>query len=92
VHRNSPIVTHGFYLFVEGGTNRTSGVSVTGIGFSNIERAEKIYYRAFTNYLVPRSTFSDARRATLRSARELYGPDGVEVQQLTQAWNAIGVQ
>ena len=91
-HRNSPIITHAFFLFVEGGTNRTSGISVSGIGFSNIERAEKIFYRAFTQYLVPSSNFSDARRATLRSARDLYGAGGVEEQQLERAWNAIGVQ
>jgi thermolysin len=92
VHRNSPIVSHAFYLLVEGGTNRTSGVRVSGIGFSNIDKAEKIFYRAFTQYLVPTSNFSDARRATLRSARDLYGAGGVEEQQLEQAWNAVGVQ
>jgi thermolysin len=92
VHRNSPIVSHAFYLFVEGGANRISGARVNGIGFSNIERAEKIFYRAFTQYLVPWSNFADARRATLRSARDLYGRGGVEEQQLEQAWNAVGVQ
>jgi thermolysin len=92
VHINAPIITHAFYLFVEGGRNKTSGVSVNGIGFSDIEKAEKIFYRAFTQYLVPSSNFSDARRATLRSARDLYGAGGVEERQLEQAWNAVGIQ
>jgi thermolysin len=91
VHINSPIVTHAFYLFVEGGQNRTSGARVGGIGMANIERAEKIFYRAFTQYLVPTSNFSDARQATLRSARDIYGAGSVEEQQLTQAWNAVGI-
>ncbi len=92
VHTNSLIVSHAFYLFVEGGTNRTSGIRVSGIGFSNIERAEKIFYRAFTSYLVPRSSFWDARLATLQCARDLQGVGSREEQQLALAWDAVGVQ
>ena len=32
VHINATIVTHAFYLAIEGGTNRTSGLSVQGVG------------------------------------------------------------
>jgi Zn-dependent metalloprotease len=92
VHTNSLIVSHAFYLFVEGGTDRTSGIRVSGIGFSNIERAEKIFYRAFTSYLVPRSSFWDARLATLQCARDLHGVGSREEQQLALAWDAVGVQ
>jgi bacillolysin len=92
VHTNSLIASHAYYLFVEGGTNRTSGISVSGIGLSNIERAEKIFYRAFTSYLVPRSGFPDARLATLECARDLYGVGSREAQQLALAWDAVGVQ
>jgi thermolysin len=92
VHTNSLISTHAFYLFVEGGRNRTSGISVQGIGFANLERAEKIFYRAFTSYLLPTSVFSEARRATLQSARDLYGPGSGEEKQLALAWDAVGVR
>ena len=91
VHTNSLIASHAFYLFVHGGTNRTSGIRVDGIGFANIERAEKIFYRGFTSYLVPSSRFSDARQATLQSARDLYGAGSREEQQLAVAWDAVGV-
>ena len=91
VHINSGIPTHAFYLFVEGGTNRTSGMTVDGIGLSNIENAEKIFYRAYTLYLTPSSNFSAARWATLQSATDLYGAGSNELQQLTAAWNAVGV-
>ena len=65
---------------VMGGTNRVSGISVTGIGFAQMERMERIFYRGFMYYLVPSSNFSDAREATIRAARELYGAGGVEEQ------------
>jgi thermolysin len=92
VHINSTIPTHAFYLFVQGGTNRTSGRRVQGIGLDNIERAEQIFYRALTRYLGPTSDFSDARKATLQSARDLYGGGSRDVQQLTAAWDAVGIR
>lgn len=92
VHVNSTIPTHAFYLFVQGGTNRTSGIRVGGIGLDNIERAEKIFYRAFTLYLGPTSHFHDAREATIQSAIDLYGWVATEVPQLTAAWDAVGVR
>jgi thermolysin len=92
VHINSTIPTHAFYLFVQGGTNRTSGIRVGGIGIENIERAEKIFYRAFTLYLGPTSRFRDAREATIQSAIDLYGWVAEEVPKLTAAWDAVGVR
>jgi hypothetical protein len=37
------------------------------------EKMEQIYYRTLTQYLSPNSDFSDAGRATLRAAQDLYG-------------------
>ena len=92
VHINSSIVNHAFYLMVMGGTNRVSGTSVDGIGLERMDRIERIFYRAFTYFLVPSSNFSDAREATLRAARALYGAGGVEEQTVRAGWNAVGVQ
>ena len=92
VHINSSIVNHAYYLMVMGGTNRVSGISVKGIGFDQMERMERIFYRGFVYYLVPSSNFSDAREATIRAARELYGAGGVEEQTVRAGWNAVGVQ
>jgi bacillolysin len=91
VHYNLTIVTHAFYLAVAGGRNRVSGISVAGIGFTDIERMERIFYRAFVMLMGPNSNFSDARRATLQAAADLYGNGGNERSQLEQAWNAVGV-
>jgi Zn-dependent metalloprotease len=91
VHFNLTIATHAFYLAVAGGRNRISGIEVAGIGFNNIERMEKIFYRAFVMLMAPNSRFSDARRATLQAAADLYGAGGSERSQVEQAWTAVGV-
>ena len=77
---------------VQGGTNRTSGITVQGVGTENIGEIEKIFYRAFFYYLVPSSNFSAAREATLRAARELYGAGSVEESAVGAGWDAVGVR
>lgn len=89
VHHNSGIANQAFYLLAEGGTNRTSGAAVAGLGASGREKAERIFYRGFTAYLTPAATFRDARAATLRAARDLYGE--AEAAQVAAAWAAVGV-
>ena len=91
IHINSGIPNHAFYLAVNGGTNRVSGIRVPGIGQASIDRIEKIFYRGFTAFLVPTSQFSDARRATLQAASELYGSNSSERAQVELAWTAVGV-
>jgi thermolysin len=91
VHHNCAIASHAFYLLIEGGTNRTSGMKVAGLGAANRERAEKIFYRGFTLYLTPSASFRDARAATLRAAADLYGASSNEVAQVAAAWSAVGV-
>jgi thermolysin len=90
VHHNSGIANQAFYLLAEGGTNRTSGRRVTGLGQGGREKAERIFYRGFTAFLTPSATFHDARVATLRAARELYGD--AEATQVAAAWSAVGVE
>lgn len=92
VHINSNIANHAFYLMVVGGTNRTSGIRVQGLGIDQMDKIESIFYRGFFYYLVPSSDFADAREATLRAARELYGSGGIEEQTVRSGWTAVGVQ
>jgi thermolysin len=91
VHTNSGIANHAFYLAIEGGTNRTSGLSVQGVGVGNREQIEKVFYRAFVSLLPPDATFSTARAATVRAAQDLYGVGGAVERAVTQAWTAVGV-
>ena len=88
VHINSCIVSHWFYLLAHGGTNRISGIHVSGIGIS---KAEKIVYRAWVYYLFPSADFHNARVATIQTAKDLYGNGSIEVNRVTQGWNAVGV-
>ena len=91
VHINSSISNHAFYLAIEGGTHRLSGVTVTGVGNANREQMEKIFYRAFTQMLTPNSTFAIARVATIQAAVDLYGAGSAAERAVTQAWTAVGV-
>ncbi len=88
VHTNSGIPNNAFYLLAQGGTNGTSGLSVTGIGRS---RAAAIFFRALTVYLSASDRFIDARRWTLQAARDLYGLGSAEYNSTAQAWRAVGV-
>jgi thermolysin len=91
VHINSSIVNHAFYLAIEGGRHRLSGITVQGVGGGNREQIEKAFYRAFVFLLPASANFSTARAATIQAARDLYGASSAAAQAITQAWTAVGV-
>lgn len=88
VHTNSGIVNQAFYLLANGGTNRTSGLSVSGIGNA---KAAAIYYRTLTVYLTSSSNFSNVRAKSLQAATDLYGAGSVEYNAVQASWTAVGV-
>jgi bacillolysin len=92
VHINSTIPSHAFYLAIQGGTNRTSGRAVQGVGADNREQIEKVFYRAFVFLMPPNATFAVARQATLQAATDLYGGSSPAFRAVSQAWDAVGVQ
>lgn len=87
VHVNTTIWGHAFYLLANGGTNPVSGIQVTGIG---IEKATKIYYNVFVNYLSRYSIFIDAANAVVYSTNQLYGNTGSEYASMKRSLEAIG--
>jgi thermolysin len=91
VHINAGIPGNAFYLAVESGTNRTSGLSVQGVGAANREQMERVFYRAFMFLLPSDASFSTARAATIQAARDLYGVGSAAERAVTQAWTAVGV-
>jgi thermolysin len=91
VHINSGIANQAYYLAVEGGTNRTSGLAVQGVGRANREQMEKVFYRAFTQLMPSNSTFATARAATIQAAIDLYGNNSPALRAVTDAWTAVGV-
>ncbi len=91
VHINSGIANQAYYLAIEGGVNRTSGVSVQGVGRGNREQMERVFYRAFTQMMPANSTFATARAATIQAARDLLGANSAAERAVTEAWTAVGV-
>ena len=88
VHTNSSISNHAYYLMAAGGTNRVSGVAVTGIGGTD---AAKIFYRALTVYMTSSTNFAGARTATLNAATDLFGASSAQYNTVATGWCAVGV-
>ncbi len=88
VHTNSSISNHAYYLITAGGTNRVSGVTVTGIGATD---AAKIFYRALTVYMTASTNFAGARTATLSAATDLFGASSAQYNSVATGWCAVGV-
>ena len=91
VHINSGIGNHAFYLAIEGGTNRTSGIRVQGVGAANREQIEKVFYRGFAQLMPSTADYSMARAITLRAAQDLYGLGSAPYNAVRDAWTAVGV-
>jgi Zn-dependent metalloprotease len=89
VHGSSGIANNAFYLLANGGKNRTSGLEVKdGVG---MEKGLKIFSRALEHYMTPKTTFAQARQATVQAATDLYGANSAEVKKVQESWTAVGV-
>ena len=76
VHINSGIPNFAFYKFA------------TAVGK---DKAEKVYYRALTTYLVRTSQFLDLRVAVIKATGDLFGATGSEVTAAKNAFDAVGI-
>ena len=92
VHINSGIANHAFYLAIEGGTHRLSGVTVAGVGGARRADIERAFYRAFVFLLPPDALFVTARQTTIQSAREIFGAGSDVETAIRDAWTAVGVE
>jgi Zn-dependent metalloprotease len=91
VHWNATILGHAFYLAIEGGQNATSGLSVAGVGATNREQIEDVFFRAMTT-LMPRFADFPITAAVLRqSARDLFGVNSSVSRAVDQALLAVGL-
>ncbi|MFP8940350.1 M4 family metallopeptidase [Streptomyces fenghuangensis] len=77
VHINSGIPNHAFY--------RADYSLLNG-------QADRIFYLALTDYLFERSTFADARNATVAAAWRLYGKESQVGDLVATAWSGVGVE
>jgi Zn-dependent metalloprotease len=78
VHINSGIVNKAFFLFA----------SSNSVGKA---KAEKVYYRALTEYLTHSSNFVDCRIAVVQAATDLHGANSAEVNAAKSAFDAVGI-
>ena len=91
VHINATILGHAYFLAVEGGINRTSGLSVTGVGHENRLEIERTFFNAWVN-LVP--SFADhaiVGESLIRSATDLFGPGAPATRAIREALDAVGI-
>ena len=91
VHDNSTVLSHAFYLAIEGGTNATTGRSVTGVGPANRADVERAFFRAMTDLMPPDASLRDAARAIEQSAVDLYGTGSATHTAVNRALHAVGL-
>ncbi|MCB5908362.1 M4 family metallopeptidase [Streptomyces pinistramenti] len=99
-HYSSGVANHFFYLLSEGsGAKEINGVKydsptadgskVTGIGR---DKAEKIWFKALTEYMTSNTDYKAAREATVKAATDLYKAGSDEVKGVEAAWNGVAVK
>ncbi len=91
VHTNSGVMNYWYYLMAEGGSgvnDNNEYYNVTGIG---LVKASAITYRTQAIYNYPTAEFPEAGFFSVQAASDLYGSSSQEVQTVTQAWAAVGV-
>lgn len=76
VHINSGIMNFAYFKFA------------TAIGK---DKAEKIWYKSMTDYLVKLSQFADARVAFVQAATDIFGANSTETQAVKQAFTDVGI-
>ena len=91
VHFNATILSHAFYLAIEGGRNPTSGLTVQGVGAVNRAQIERAYFRAMTMIMPNAPSLPTAAQAILQAAADLYGAGSAPANAIRQALQAVGL-
>lgn len=76
VHTNSGIGNYAYFLYATAITK---------------EKAEQVFYKALTDYLVSTSQFIDFRIAVVQAATDIYGATSNEVVKAKEAFDAVGI-
>ena len=79
VHINSGIPNRAFYE------------TAIRLGGNAWVKAGKIWYVTLRDKLRPRSSFADAARLTLATAKEIYGASSLEQKAVLAGWAAVGI-
>lgn len=91
VHWNSTILSHAFYLAIEGGPHASNGAAVEGVGAGNRDQIEAIFFRALTELMPAASTFETTAAAVRQSAIDLHGAGSPPFRAVDEALAAVGL-
>ena len=92
VHWNSTILSHAFYLAIEGGQNRSTGLTVQGVGAANRHQVERAFFRAMTHLMPARTSFRMTAAVIRQSAVDLFDAGSATHRAIDQALNAVGLR
>lgn len=90
VHWNSTILSHAFYLAIEGGTH-SSGATVTGVGGANRHLVEQAFFRGLADLAPPSITFRIMGSLIRQSAIDLHGSGSAAFVAIHEALTAVGL-
>ena len=91
-HWNSTILSHAFYLAIEGGRNPTSGVVVEGVGAANRDQIERVFFRAVTGLMPGTIPLPVTANVICQAAVDLFGHVSSEAIAVDQALHAVGLR
>jgi Zn-dependent metalloprotease len=77
VHTNSGIPNHAFFL--------------AATGMHDSYKAGLVWYKAWTNFMRPRSQFQDCANFTTFVAKQLFGNNSAEANAVNNAWRVVGI-
>ena len=89
-HWNSTILSHAFYLAIEGGTHRNTGLSVGGVGGANRSEIEDIFFRALKELMPQATSLPEAADVIRQAAADLAAGQPAQ-RSVEQALRAVGL-
>ena len=90
-HVNATVLSHAFYLAVEGGRNATSGLTVQGVGAANRVQIERAFFRAMVLMMPNNPSMRVAAEAILQASVDLHGASSPATVAIRQALQAVGL-
>jgi len=91
VHWNSTVLSHAFYLAIEGGRHARTGISVRGVGRENRGQVEQAFFRAMTHMMPATATLQLTASLVRQSAIDLFGVGSPTYRALRDAFRAVGL-
>jgi len=91
VHWNSTILSHAYYLAIEGGTHSSTGQAVAGVGVENRLEIEQAFFRALVDLAPPFADFQTMGAAIRQAAVDLHGAGGAAHRAVHEALTAVGL-